>query len=74
MAALTAISTLDVELADYKGETVVGSLDQVMINKTEVEIDVQSGQFWMFLLSGSTQWLLGGDQAREGHAREADHG
>ena len=48
------------EMVYYKGETVVGSVDQVMTNKTEVEMDVQSGHFWKLLTTGQHTIYLWG--------------
>ena len=47
------------ELVDFKGETVVGSVEQVMINKTLVEMDMQSGHFWMLLPTGQHTMSVG---------------
>ena len=61
-AVLTAISSLQGvhgELVDSMGEVVVGSLDKLMVNQSEVMMELNSGHFWLLLPLGQHTMSVG---------------
>ena len=46
-------------MVDYKGETVVGSLDKLSINQTEMTMKMDSGHFWLLLPTGKHTLSVG---------------
>merc|ERR1712142_521876 len=61
-AVLTAISNLEGvhgELVDSSGDIVVGSLDKLAVNQSELAIELDSGHFWVLLPTGQHTLSVG---------------
>jgi len=61
-AVLTAINSLEGvhgELVDSSGDIVVGSLDKLAVNQSELAIELDSGHFWVLLPTGQHTLSVG---------------